>query len=107
MEESILFSLDSEQQVLLAALLAIIVSDKLNEDQLNILGNFIEALGQNILLIQAIVSSSPPSAKSDSSSDAQVENLQKSINMVQQNLETMKERIAALEKCNDSCYNNK
>ncbi|AJQ29101.1 hypothetical protein [Pelosinus fermentans] len=46
MEESILFSLDSEQQVLLAALLAIIVSDKLNEDQLNIWGNFVEALGQ-------------------------------------------------------------
>ena len=97
MEESILFSLDSEQQVLLAALLAIIVSDKLNEDQLNILGNFVEAVGQNILLVQAIVSSNPPSTKSDSSSDTQVENLQKSITMLQQNLETMKARIAALE----------
>ncbi|SDF85231.1 hypothetical protein [Sporomusa acidovorans] len=67
MEESILFSLDAEQQVLLAALLAILVADKLNEDQQNILGNFFEALGQNILLIQAIVSSNPPSTKSDSS----------------------------------------
>lgn len=53
MEESIFYSLDSEQQVLLAALIAIIVSDKLNENQLNILGNFVEAVGQNILLIQA------------------------------------------------------
>ncbi len=97
MEESILFSLDSEQQVLFAALLAIILSDKLNEDQLNILGNFVEAVGQNILLIQAIVSSNPPATKSDSSSDTQVENLQKSITMLQQNLETMKARIAALE----------
>jgi hypothetical protein len=96
-EESILFSLDSEQQVLLAALLAIIISDKLNEDQLNILGNFVEALGQNILLIQAIVSSNPPSTISDSSSNTQVQNLQKSINMLQQDLETMKAKIAALE----------
>lgn len=97
MEESILFSLDSEQQVLLAALLAIIISEKLNEDQLNVLGNFIEALGQNILLIQAILSSNPPSTESDSSSKTQVQNLQKSINMLQQDLETMKAKIAALE----------
>lgn len=97
MEESIFFSLDSEQQVLLAALLAILVSDKLNEDQLNILGNFIEALGQNILLIQAIISSNPPSTKSDSSSNAQVQNLQKSMNMLQKDLETMKAKLAALE----------
>ena len=97
MEESNLFSLDSEQQVLLAALLAIIVSDKLNEDQLNILGNFVESLGQNILLIQAVVSSNPPSTKSDSSSNTQVQNLQKSVNMLHQDLETMKAKIAALE----------
>lgn len=97
MEESILFSLDSEQQVLLAALLAIIVADKLNEDQLNILGNFVESLGQNILLIQAVVSSNPPSTKSDSSSNTQVQNLQKSINVLHQDLETMKAKIAALE----------
>ncbi|MBP2637087.1 MAG: hypothetical protein H6Q72_2994 [Firmicutes bacterium] len=97
MEESILFSLDSEQQVLLAALLAIIIADKLNEDQLNVLGNFIEALGQNLLLIQAIVSSNPPSTESDSFSNTQVQNLQKSITMLQQDIETMKAKIAALE----------
>ena len=97
MEESILFSLDFEQQVLLAALLAIILSDNLNEDQLSILGNFVEAVGQNILLIQAVVSSNPPSTKSDSSSNTQVQNLQNSINMLQQDLETMKAKIAALE----------
>jgi hypothetical protein len=97
MEESILFSLDFEQQVLLAALLAIILSDNLNEDQLSILGNFVEAVGQNLLLIQAVVSSNPPSANSDSSSNTQVQNLQNSINMLQQDLETMKAKIAALE----------
>jgi hypothetical protein len=97
MEESIFFSLDSEQQVLLAALLAIILSDKLNEDQLNILGNFVESVGQNILLIQAVVSSDPPSTTSDSSSNTQVQDLQKSIDMLHQDLETMKAKIAALE----------
>lgn len=97
MEESNFFSLDSEQQVLFAALLAIILSDKLNEDQLNILGNFVEAVGQNILLIQAIVSSIPSSTQSDNSSTTQVQNLQISINMLQQDLENMKAKIAALE----------
>ncbi len=97
MEESILFSLDSEQQVLLAALLAIALSDRLNEDQLNILGNFVEAVGQNILLIQAVVSSNPPATKSDSSSTTQVQDLQESVDMLQQDLETMKAKIAALE----------
>jgi prefoldin subunit 5 len=98
MEESIFYSLDSEQQVLLAALIAIIVSDKLNENQLNILGNFVEAVGQNILLIQAIVSSSPSATDSDSSSNTEVENLQESMNRLQQELEAMKAKIAALEE---------
>lgn len=97
MEESIFYSLDSEQQVLLAALLAIIVSENLNENQLNILGNFVEAVGQNILLIQAIVSSSPSATDSDSSSNTEVENLQESMNRLQQELEAMKAKIAALE----------
>ena len=97
MEESIFYSLDSEQQVLLAALLAIIVSENLNENQLNILGNFVEAVGQNILLIQAVVSSSPSATDSNSSSHTEVENLQESMNRLQQELEAMKAKIAALE----------
>ncbi len=97
MEESIFYSLDSEQQVLLAALIAIIVSENLNENQLNILGNFVEAVGQNIFLIQAIVSSSPSATDSDSSSNTEVENLQESMNRLQQELEAMKAKIAALE----------
>ena len=98
MEESIFFSLDSEQQVLFAALLAILIADHLNEDQLNILGNFIEALGQNILLIQAIVSSAPSPIQPDSLSNTQVQDLQKSIAMLQQDLQAMKAQIAVLEK---------
>ncbi|WP_333594755.1 hypothetical protein [Anaerospora hongkongensis] len=97
MEESIFYSLDSEQQVLLAALLAIIVSENLNENQLNILGNFVEAVGQNILLIQAIVSSNPSTTEPDSSSTTEVQGLQESMNRLQQELETMKCKIAALE----------
>ena len=98
MEESIFFSLDSEQQVLFAALLAILIADHLNEDQLNILGNFIEALGQNILLIQAIVSSVPSPTQPDSLSNTPVQDLQKSIAMLQQDLQAMKAQIAVLEK---------
>lgn len=97
MEEPPFFSLDSEQQVLLAALLAIGIGEKLNEDQLNILGNFLEALGQNILLIQAIVSSTPPTTKPDNSANKEVQNLQGSITILQQELTTMKARLAALE----------
>ncbi len=98
MEESNFFSLDSEQQVLLAAVLAIMIADKLNEEQQNILGNFIEALGQNILLIQAIVSSNPPAAKPDSSTNIQGQTLQESIHVLQQELDTIKAKIAALER---------
>lgn len=97
MEEPSVFSLDSEQQVLLAALLAIVIADKLNEDQLNILGNFLEALGQNLLLIQAIVSSTPPTTKSDSSATTQDHNLQNSLALLQQDFATMKAKLAALE----------
>lgn len=98
MEESIFYSLDSEQQVLLAALIAIIVSENLNENQLNILGNFVEAVGQNILLIQAVVSSNPSTTESDSSSTAEVQDLQESMNRLQQELASMKAKIAALEE---------
>lgn len=97
MEESVFFSLDSEQQILLAALLAIILVEELNSDQLNILGNFIEAFGQNLLLAQAIVSTNPPAQKAESSSDTQAQDMQQSINRLQQDLETMKAKLAALE----------
>ena len=50
------YSLTSDEQVTLALIFALFLSKGLNENELNILGNFIEAVGQNILLIQAAVS---------------------------------------------------
>ena len=53
------YSLSANEQVTLALIVALLLSEGLNENELNILGNFIEAVGQNILLVQAIVSSRP------------------------------------------------
>ncbi len=60
------YDLSANEQAVLALLLALAFSSGLNEDQLNILGNFIEAVGQNILLIQAVVSSTPNASSSAS-----------------------------------------
>ncbi len=56
---SLFYSLSADEQVTLALIFSLLLSDGLNENELNILGNFIESVGQNILLIQAIVSSHP------------------------------------------------
>lgn len=53
------YTLSADEQATLALVIALILSEGLNENELNILGNFIEAVGQNILLIQAVVSSAP------------------------------------------------
>ncbi|MBQ1249079.1 MAG: hypothetical protein IIX92_03430 [Selenomonadales bacterium] len=53
---SLFWSLSADEQVILALIFSLILSEGLNENELNILGNFIEAVGQNILLIQAAVS---------------------------------------------------
>lgn len=58
----IFYTLTADQQVTLALIIAIYLSDGLNENELNILGNFIEAVGQNLLLIQAVVSALPSSS---------------------------------------------
>lgn len=64
----IFYTLTAEQQVTLALIIAIYLSDGLNENQLNILGNFIEAVGQNLLLIQSVVSATPTTSPTDNSS---------------------------------------
>lgn len=60
----IFYTLTADQQITLALIIAIYLSDGLNENQLNILGNFIEAVGQNILLVQAVISSTPTTTSS-------------------------------------------
>lgn len=58
-DENDLFSLSINELLALNILLTLLLSDGLNSNQLNILGNFFEALGQNILIIQALVSAEP------------------------------------------------
>lgn len=95
MDKSVLFTLDTDQQVLLAALLAIVMSENLNANELNILGNFIEVLGQNILLIQAIVAAAPPVKKPASISNASKPNTDQDL---EQEIKTIKARLHSLEE---------
>lgn len=83
----IFYTLTADQQVTLALIIAIYLSDGLNENQLNILGNFIESVGQNILLIQAVVSATPVSSPTANSSCHTC-----------QELNNLRTRIEALEK---------
>lgn len=83
----IFYTLTADQQVTLALIIAIYLSDGLNENQLNILGNFIEAVGQNLLLMQAVVSATPISSPATNSSCHTC-----------QELSNLRTRIEALEK---------
>ncbi|MBR0325865.1 MAG: hypothetical protein IIX11_07035, partial [Selenomonadales bacterium] len=56
-------------------IISLLLSEGLNENELNILGNFIEAVGQNILLIQATVSSRPTDNTAPLSSYAEIQEL--------------------------------
>lgn len=83
----IFYTLTADQQATLALIIALYLSDGLNENQLNILGNFIEAVGQNLLLIQAVVSATPPSSPTGNSPCHTC-----------QELSNLRTRIEALEK---------
>lgn len=53
------FSLNSNELLSLSILLTVVFSNQLNANQLNILGNFLCSLGQNILVIQAVIGANP------------------------------------------------
>ena len=55
------FSLNSNELISLSILLTVVFSNQLNANQLNILGNFLCSLGQNILVIQAVIGANPVS----------------------------------------------
>lgn len=61
MEQVGFYSLSGEEQVVIAAALAFLMSEGLTSNQLNILGNFIEAIGQNILVIASQPGNNSPS----------------------------------------------
>lgn len=84
------FSLTGEEQTALAALLAVFIARELNQNQMNILGNFLEGVGQNILIIQAVVSSQPQSPAGQEAQDDQT-GLAKEI-------QALKSRVSQLEK---------
>lgn len=81
------YTLSADEQALLALITALLLSDGLNENQLNILGNFIEAVGQNILLIQAVVSAFPNSSN-ESDCDISTE-----LNELRRRLEVLEAKI--------------
>lgn len=53
------FALNSNELISLNILLTILLSNQLNSNQLNIIGNFLCGLGQNILIIQAVIGANP------------------------------------------------
>lgn len=57
------FSLNSNELLALNLLLTAALSNGLNANQLNVLGNFICALGQNMLVIQARIGALPGQAR--------------------------------------------
>lgn len=95
------FSLSSNELIALNLLLTAALSHGLDANQLNVLGNFICALGQNMLIIQARISALPgqarymlhgeqlcPAEASASCSDAAA---------LKEELQKCQERLAALE----------
>jgi hypothetical protein len=95
MEQSAFFSIGADEQVTLAAILAILLSKGLNADQLGILGNFLLGIGQNLLIIQAVVSSlpeiNPPCLASTCQDTA------KTLADLQKEIELLKAKISELE----------
>ena len=83
---SFFYSLSADEQVTLALIISLLLSDGLNENELNILGNFIEAVGQNILLIQATVSSQPTDNTAPLSSYAEIQELRTRIESLEARL---------------------
>ena len=69
------YSLSADEQVTLALIVSLLLSEGLNENELNILGNFIEAVGQNMLLIQAVVSSQPTANTASLNSFTEIQEL--------------------------------
>ena len=83
------FSLNGEEQTALAALLAVLIAKELNLDQMNVLGNFLQGVGQNILIIQAVASSQSQSHPPE---------YPDSLVCLVKEIETLKVRVSQLEK---------
>jgi prefoldin subunit 5 len=94
MKQPEFFELNESQQILLLTVLTYLLADDLNANQLNILGNFIESLGQNLLLVEAVISANTSTRNWDSKSTMDVQNL---IQIMQQEINALKKRVSELE----------
>ncbi|WP_110952834.1 hypothetical protein [Anaerosinus massiliensis] len=99
------YSLSPEESLSLNLLLTLIFSNGLNSNQLNILGNFICALGQNILVVQTIIGALPDDSaiyqinqKSCLKDSERTETTQKQLINLQIELAQLKDKILRLEK---------
>lgn len=93
MEQTGFYSLSGEEQVVIAAALAFLMSEGLTPNQLNILGNFIEAIGQNILVI-ASQSGNNSSSSPPSDSSAELAELKKELACLKAKLEELETNTA-------------
>jgi hypothetical protein len=95
MEQSAFFSLGPDEQVTLAAILAIFLSKGLNADQLGILGNFLLGIGQNLVIIQTVISSQPEADPPCLASTCQ--DTAKTLAELRKEIEVLKVKVAKLE----------
>jgi hypothetical protein len=96
MEQSVFYSLGADEQVTLAAIAAIVLSKGLDADQLGILGNFLLGVGQNLLIVQAVVSSQPETNPPCLASTCQ--NTATILADLQKEIDSLKAKIAELER---------
>lgn len=77
---SIIDCFDSDQLILLATLLALLISEDLTADELNVIGNFIVAVG-SLMLTKAAELSSQQSSSADM--QQQIDEMKKQIDEIQ------------------------
>ena len=96
--ESDCFNLGSEL-VFLGVIISIVLACQLNNDDQDILANFLQAVGQNLSLINAVGESSycmPSSAGSDSGSNSSAA----SMSDMQNQIDELKSMIVSMQKKN-------
>lgn len=95
------FELTVGEFLTLELVLTMLISNGLNSNQLNILGNFLCDLGQNVLTIQAIVGASPSNPvyciSADPSSCQSLDTDARSSKQITQEIMCLKEEINQLK----------
>ena len=99
------FELSINELLLLNLILTFLLANGLNGNQLNILGNFLCSVGQNILVIQAVIGSFPDNeiysiASNQAFKEINSTSCQDTVTTddIIQQLATIKEQISTIEK---------